>query len=85
MTKGVASVRSPVRNLHDFGTKATHDDFVDAVVESFQLEYGLADDVSDKFQFRLAGRKHFNQVQVVAVENETQMLEEGILDLKVNN
>ncbi len=46
VTKGVASVRSPVRNLHDFGAKVTHDDFVDAVVESFQSEYQLSDDAS---------------------------------------
>ncbi|KLO15929.1 hypothetical protein SCHPADRAFT_870566, partial [Schizopora paradoxa] len=44
VTKGVASVRSPVRNLHDFGAKVTHKDFVDAVVESFQSEYQLTDD-----------------------------------------
>lgn len=43
VTKGVASVRSPVRNLHDFGARVTHDDFVDAVVDSFNSAYQLSE------------------------------------------
>ncbi|KIJ20444.1 hypothetical protein PAXINDRAFT_160997 [Paxillus involutus ATCC 200175] len=40
-TKGVASVRSPVRNLVQSSTIATHQSFVDAVVKSFREEYGI--------------------------------------------
>ncbi|KIJ69859.1 hypothetical protein HYDPIDRAFT_104496 [Hydnomerulius pinastri MD-312] len=40
-TKGVASVRSPVRNLVQSNPSATHEAFVDAVVKSFREEYGV--------------------------------------------
>lgn len=36
-TKGVASVRSPVRNLQRFNV--THESFVEAVVREFREEY----------------------------------------------
>lgn len=68
VTKGVASVRSPVRNLHDFGAKVTHDDFIDAVVESFQSEYQLSDDV------QIVGGD--------GEEEDLPVLQEGISELK---
>lgn len=40
-TKGVASVRSPVRNLQQFNRGVTHEAFVDAVVHEFNEEYGI--------------------------------------------
>ncbi|KAG6378958.1 hypothetical protein JVT61DRAFT_13245 [Boletus reticuloceps] len=40
-TKGVASVRSPVRNLLQSSASATHEGFVDAVIESFRKEYAI--------------------------------------------
>ncbi|KAJ3854595.1 hypothetical protein EV368DRAFT_36508 [Lentinula lateritia] len=40
-TKGVASVRSPVRNLQQFNRGVTHKAFVDAVVHEFGKEYGV--------------------------------------------
>ncbi|GAW06413.1 Lipoyltransferase and lipoate-protein ligase [Lentinula edodes] len=40
-TKGVASVRSPVRNLQQFNRGVTHEAFVDAVVHEFSKEYGI--------------------------------------------
>ncbi|TFY54332.1 hypothetical protein EVG20_g9745 [Dentipellis fragilis] len=42
ITKGVASVRSPVRNLCDFQPNITHEAFVDAVVQAFREEYGIS-------------------------------------------
>ncbi|KAA1466615.1 Lipoyltransferase and lipoate-protein ligase [Dentipellis sp. KUC8613] len=42
ITKGVASVRSPVRNLCDFQPNITHEAFVDAVVQAFRDEYGIS-------------------------------------------
>ncbi|KAH7916793.1 hypothetical protein BJ138DRAFT_1139170 [Hygrophoropsis aurantiaca] len=43
VTKGVASVRSPVCNLRQFSPNISHDTFVDAVVREFQKEYGVTD------------------------------------------
>ncbi|TFY67634.1 hypothetical protein EVJ58_g1479 [Rhodofomes roseus] len=40
-TKGVESVRSPVRNLQHFDSAVTHERFVDATVAAFRKEYGI--------------------------------------------
>ncbi|PCH40972.1 Lipoyltransferase and lipoate-protein ligase [Wolfiporia cocos MD-104 SS10] len=40
-TKGVESVRSPVRNLQQFNPSIVHDEFVSAVVNAFREEYGV--------------------------------------------
>ncbi|KAH0840156.1 hypothetical protein J3R83DRAFT_1139 [Lanmaoa asiatica] len=40
-TKGVASVRSPVRNLVQSSASVTHEAFVDAVIQSFREEYAI--------------------------------------------
>lgn len=44
-TRGVASVRSPVRNLQQYEQSATHERFVRAVVEGFQDEYNINETV----------------------------------------
>lgn len=44
--KGVASVRSPVRNLVQSSASATHEAFVDAVIKSFREEYAINEEVS---------------------------------------
>jgi len=49
ITKGVASVRSPVCNLAQFRETVSHDTFVAAVVDSFKTEYGVRDEVSLSF------------------------------------
>ncbi|KAF9462002.1 Lipoyltransferase and lipoate-protein ligase [Collybia nuda] len=41
ITKGVASVRSPVCNLQQFSPTIVHELFVDAVVSEFQKEYSI--------------------------------------------
>jgi len=41
ITKGVASVRSPVCNLQEFSREITHDTFTNAVVQEFRTEYGI--------------------------------------------
>jgi lipoate-protein ligase A len=46
ITKGVASVRSPVRNLVEFSSEFGHDSFVNSVVTSFQESYGIREEVS---------------------------------------
>jgi lipoate-protein ligase A len=45
ITRGVASVRSPVRNLCWFQPEITHEAFVAAVVRAFREEYGVDEDV----------------------------------------
>ncbi|KAG6861965.1 hypothetical protein C0995_009149 [Termitomyces sp. Mi166 len=42
VTKGVASVRSPVCNLQQFSAIITHDSFTDAVIDEFRKEYGVS-------------------------------------------
>ncbi|PFH50145.1 hypothetical protein AMATHDRAFT_121908, partial [Amanita thiersii Skay4041] len=41
VTKGVASVRSPVCNLQRFDSTITHDKFVNAVIDEFRREYSV--------------------------------------------
>ncbi|KAF8076802.1 hypothetical protein FPV67DRAFT_433361 [Lyophyllum atratum] len=41
ITKGVASVRSPVCNLQQFSREITHETFTAAVVDEFRKEYGI--------------------------------------------
>lgn len=45
ITKGVASVRSPVRNLRDFNPGVDHESFVEATVRSFLDEYSIKEEV----------------------------------------
>jgi len=50
VTKGVASVRSPVRNIRSFGAKTVdHDDFVRAVTASFEDEFAVRGEVDPGF------------------------------------
>ncbi|KAL0950068.1 hypothetical protein HGRIS_010072 [Hohenbuehelia grisea] len=41
VTRGVASVRSPVCKLQQFDSSVQHDDFVEAVVRAFKENYGV--------------------------------------------
>ncbi|KAL5507822.1 hypothetical protein ACEPAH_5440 [Sanghuangporus vaninii] len=41
VTKGVASVRSPVQNLQRFNPAITHEGFVEASIQAFQEAYGV--------------------------------------------
>ena len=50
ITKGVASVRSPVRNLKEFVDEFDHKSFVRAVVDSFRDTYGIKEDVGHLWQ-----------------------------------
>ena len=45
ITKGVASVRSPVQNLQRFDPGITHERFVEATIEAFQDTYGIDEEV----------------------------------------
>ena len=44
-TKGIASVRSPVRNLQQYDDSVTHEKFVEAVIDSFRQEYSVNEPV----------------------------------------
>ncbi|KZT66040.1 Lipoyltransferase and lipoate-protein ligase [Daedalea quercina L-15889] len=44
-TKGVESVRSPVRNLQQFNPAVSHETFVNAVVAAFRTEYGIDEEI----------------------------------------
>lgn len=46
ITRGVASVRSPVKNLQEFNPSVTHDDFVRTMVRAFREEYHIEEPVS---------------------------------------
>lgn len=45
VTKGVASVSSPVRNLSEWSDLIDHDAFVEAVVDEFRVVYGGSPEV----------------------------------------
>jgi lipoate---protein ligase len=45
VTKGVASVRSPVRNLQQYNPGITHEAFVEAVVCAFREHYNIQEEV----------------------------------------
>lgn len=47
ITKGVASVRSPVCNLQQFSSIISHDTFSDAAVKSFRENYNIDQEVGD--------------------------------------
>lgn len=47
-TKGVASVRSPVRNIVQSTASVTHEAFVGAVIRSFKEEYAIDEEVSSR-------------------------------------
>ena len=47
ITRGVASVRSPVCNLQQYSSSISHDAYTDAVVQAFREEYEIDEEVSD--------------------------------------
>lgn len=47
VTRGVASVRSPVRNLCWFNPDISHGAFVEAVVRAFREEYGVTEEAQE--------------------------------------
>jgi hypothetical protein len=45
ITRGVPSVRSPVKNLQEFSPAVTHDKFLQAMVRAFREEYHVEEPV----------------------------------------
>lgn len=50
ITRGVASIRSPVKNLQEFSPAVTHDKFVRAMVQAFREEYHVGEPVRRSYQ-----------------------------------
>lgn len=64
VTKGVASVRSPVCNLQKYSTSTTHETFTFAVAAEFRKEYGVTSEVRSIFpKFMNAGSTHSVYIQ----------------------
>lgn len=55
ITKGVASVRSPVCNLQQFSSRISHDIFTDAVVNAFRDNYNIDQEVGKVIPFASEG------------------------------
>ncbi|KAF5365842.1 hypothetical protein D9757_012807 [Collybiopsis confluens] len=62
-TKGVASVRSPVRNLQQSYEEVTHDRFVQAVAKAFREEYGVDSEGTGEIQ--VIGEKRYRDVEYI--------------------
>lgn len=45
ITKGVASVPSPVRNLKEWNSEIDHESFVEQVSKEFSKRYGVSGDI----------------------------------------
>jgi lipoate---protein ligase len=54
ITKGVASVRSPVCNLRQQKPTVSHEDFVYAVVREFQDRYNVSETVTDALFYHIS-------------------------------
>ena len=89
ITRGVASVRSPVKNLQEFNSSVTHDNFVGAVVQAFREEYHIEGPV------RPTSQSHFHllnlplllaQVRYVQAEDATGIpyVQDSITELPVS-
>ena len=78
ITRGVASVRSPVKNLQEFSPAMTHDKFVQAVVRAFREEYHIEEHVRSchriiSINFLLIIVIPLAQVQYVQAEDATNI------------
>jgi hypothetical protein len=62
VTKGVDSIRSPVRNLQDFVPDVTHRKFVDAVAKEFMSRYSESNKVCSRIPCCSKGISHLKTV-----------------------
>ena len=84
INRGVASIRSPVKNLQEFSPAVTHDKFVRAMVQAFREEYHVGEPVrpSHKVISLLFSSSPLAQVQYVQAEDATNI--PSIQDSMVN-
>ena len=77
ITRGVASIRSPVKNLQEFSPAVTHDRFVRAIVQAFREEYHAGEPVRPTRSFHHSLTHHCSlplaQVQYVQAEDATNI------------
>lgn len=87
ITKGVASVRSPVQNLQSFDSSISHDSFVNAAVNVFKEKYDIHEEVCTTHACVLMG-SHRAYLKIHYVEeNENTLsipaIRAGMDELKV--
>jgi hypothetical protein len=77
ITRGVASIRSPVKNLQEFCPAVTHDKFVRAMVQAFREEYHVGEPVRPPRKvislFSSSSLLPLAQVQYVQAEDATDI------------
>ena len=84
VTRGVASVRSPVKNLREFNPGVTYDTFMKAMVQAFRQEYGVKEPVCPCHKsFRSANL--LGQVKYVQASDaaDSPYIQNGIAELHV--
>ncbi|KAK4049748.1 hypothetical protein OIO90_005329 [Microbotryomycetes sp. JL221] len=75
ITKGVASVSSPVRNLIEWNSSLDHEKFVQAVSKQFAIDQGLKDELevhsweykwgsTPEFTHEISGHLHFGSMTI---------------------
>ena len=84
VTRGVASVRSPVKNLREFSPTITHDTFVKAMVQAFREEYRVKEPVCSCHKNFLSANL-LSQVQYAQASDATDSpyIQNGIAELHV--
>jgi lipoate-protein ligase A len=74
ITRGIASIRSPVKNLQEFSPAVTHDKFVRAMIQAFREEYNVGELVRPSHKvISLSFSSSRPQVQYVQAEDATNI------------
>ena len=78
ITRGVASIRSPVKNLQEFSPAVNHDKFVRAMVQAFREKYHVGEPVRPchkviSLSFSSSLPLSLAQVQYVQAEDATNI------------
>lgn len=79
VTKGVASVPSPVRNLSETSKDVDHERFVEAVAEQFARKYGVSNEVQVRPSLTLSSLPKSAR-RADEREFDVQRIDEGELD-----
>ena len=84
VTRGVASVRSPVKNLREFSPPITHNTFVKSMVQAFREEYRVKEPVCPCHK-SIRSANFLGQVQYVQASDaaNSPYIQNGIAELHV--
>lgn len=89
ITKGVASVPSPVCNLQQYKPDVSHEDFVSAVVHEFQNNYNIRESVRKHWHDVARSVSHyFSQIQWIDEPTNSEGeedIQKGMSELAVSN